>query len=142
MIMENVELVPNKSYGKFVIGGDISKYLYLAHTTEHRDEKSFSYDSYDFYTEGIIVWTDHNKIDTIRCDVTCYWKNHNLIGMLYDNFLILAGQQPDREDMCYVPINSNRGQNQKVYSFYILGIQVWVWRNKIKTVLISTYNNE
>lgn len=133
-------LIPNISYGIFIIGEDISKYLYLPHNREYREEKLFSYDSYDFYKEDIIIWVDNGKIDTIRCEKECYWMGYNLIGMLYDYFLtFLSKKEPDTEDICYVPISPYRGQNQKVYDFDDLGLQIWVWRNRIKTVLISKY---
>ena len=73
---------------------------------------------------------------TIRCDKECYWKGENLINMLYEEFLILIDyQQPSDEDILYVPINRDRGQNQKVYTFDYLGLMIWVWRKKIRTCL-------
>ena len=78
------------------------------------------------------------KIDFIICDICCYWQNENLIGMTYDHFLsLIGGQCPDNEDICYVPVSRERGQNQKVYNFKSIGLQVWVWRNKIKTIIVS-----
>lgn len=136
----NLELIPNKSVASFIIGDIIDSYLYLPHTVEYHQEKSFSYVSYDFFMENIIIWTTGNKIETIRCDVNCFWKGQNLINMFYDDFIILSGQQPDGEDVCYVPISPNRGQNQKVYDFDELGLQLWIWRKKIKTILVSSYS--
>ena len=43
--------------------------------------------------------------------------------MFYEEFLILIDyQQPSDEDIIYVPINRDRGQNQKVYTFDYLGV--------------------
>jgi len=141
IITKKFKLIPNKSYGIFAIGNDIEEYLSYPHKEYGKEGKSL-YDSYTFFEEYIDVWTDENKIDTIKCTVECFWKGENLIGMTFDKFLELAGQQPDDEDVLYVPISRDRGQNQKVYDFDSLGLQVWTWRNKIKTVLISKYEEE
>ena len=34
-------------------------------------------------------------------------------------------------------VKKEYGQNQHVYEFDKSGLQVWVWRNKIRTVIIS-----
>ena len=141
--MKNFKLIPNQSLDVFAIGDDIRKYLHFPHTVEHREEKTFSYDSYSFYNNSVTIWpTEDNKIETIRCDSNCYWKGQNLIGMLYKDFIILSEQYPNTESVEYIPINPNRGQNQKVYTFDDLGLMIWVWRNKIRTVLISRYDQE
>jgi hypothetical protein len=141
--MEDFKLILNQSLGAFVIGDDIRKYLHFSHTKEHREEKTFSYDSYGFYNDSVIIWTtEDNEIETIRCDTNCYWRGQNLIGMLYKDFLILSGQYPNTESTEYIPINPNRGQNQKVYTFDDLGLMIWAWRDKIRTVLISRYDQE
>jgi len=141
--MKNFELIPNKSYGIFVIGDNIIKYLYLPYNIAHIYDECLSFDEYDFYDGRIEVWTTRdNKIDTIRCSIECHWQNLDLIGILYENFLALVNQQPNKEEILYVPVTLNRGQNQKVYTFYDLGLQIWVWRGRIKTVLISKYEEE
>jgi hypothetical protein len=139
--VKNYTLIPNKSFGRFVIGDNIEKYLHLNHLTGHSDMETFSYDSYDFYNKTVTIWTtEDNKIETIRCYTNCYWRGQNLIGMLYEDFPILSDQESSTESIEYVQINSNRGQNQKVYEFDKLGLSVWVWRGKIKTVLVSKYD--
>ena len=136
--METFELIPNKSYGIFVIGEDIEKYLHLDHVIS---ELEFDY-SYEFTDLKIDAWVENNKIQTICCDAECYFQEKNLIGMLYDDFLVLVKQEPSNKDICYVPVSRDRGQNQNVYVFDDLGLQVWVWRNKIRTILISKYEEE
>ncbi|WP_294626895.1 hypothetical protein [uncultured Bacteroides sp.] len=136
--MEKLELVPNVSVGMFVLGDNINRYLSLSHTVEHIDRGFYSYDDYEFPEQYVSMWVENQKIEFITCDTYCFWHNENLIGMSYDRFLLLiGGQQPDDEDVCYIPISKDRGQNQKVYDFENLGLQIWVWRNKIKTVIIS-----
>ncbi len=143
--LQKYELVANLSLGIFKIGEDIGKYLHLTHHFEHHDFKTFSTDDYEFYNGTIVIWIrdeDENKIWTIRCNSKCYWKGENLIGMPFNCFIKLSKNQPDQESIEYVPINRNRGQNQTVYEFHELGLSIWVWRNRIKTVLVSRYDQE
>lgn len=140
--MEKLELIPNVSFGMFVLGDSIDGYLSLPHTVGHIERKLYSYDDYEFPEQYVSIWVENLKIETITCETYCFWQNENLIGMTYDRFLLLAGQQPDKADVCYIPISRDRGQNQKVYDFEDLGLQIWVWRNKIRAVLISKYDSE
>lgn len=141
--MEKLELIPNVSVGMFVLGDDINKYLNLPHTVEHIEDEYLSYDDYEFPEQYVFMWVENQKIEFITCYTYCFWQNENLIGMTYDRFsLLIGGQQPDKEDICYIPISKDRGQNQKVYTFDNLGIEIWVWRNKIKTVQIYNDSEE
>lgn len=56
--------------------------------------------------------------------------------MSFDDFVTMVGESPNDEDTVYVPQNNGKGQNQQVYDFDNLGLQLWVWRNRIRTVLI------
>jgi len=143
--LSEYELVPKFSLGVFVLGVDICTYLHLPHFFKHEDFETFSIGSYDFYNGEIVIWTldeNKNRIWTIRCNSKCYWKGENLIGMLFDDFLELSEDKPNKESVEYVPINRDRGQNQTVYEFDKLGLSIWVWRNKIKTVLMSKHDEE
>lgn len=82
------------------------------------------------------LWCEGGVISTIRCDATCHYKGHNLIGLRYTEFLALMGATPTEEDTIYLLLPSGRGQNQHVYEFEGEGLQVWVWRNRIRIVLI------
>jgi hypothetical protein len=137
------ELVLNKSYGNFILGDEIKKYLLFSHTVNHIKTKLYNYDSYHFHNDTIIIWTtEDNKIETIRCESKCYWRSQNLIGMRYEDFLVLVAQLPDSESIGYDPINPNQRQKQNVYEFTALGLQIWVLRKKIKAVLISRYDDK
>ena len=46
------------------------------------------------------------------------------------------------DDFVYVPISRDRGQNQRVHYFDNLGLTLWVWREKIRTILIYNYKDE
>lgn len=39
--MEELELIPNVSFGMFVLGDSIDKYLSLSHTVEHIEDEFF-----------------------------------------------------------------------------------------------------
>ena len=141
--MEKDKLIPNISYETFILGDSISNYLYLPYRIESHDDPYIYYNTYCFDNFNFDIWVENDKIATIRCDKECYWKGENLINMLYEEFLILIDyQQPSDEDILYVPINRDRGQNQKVYTFDYLGLMIWVWRKKIRTVLIYNYEDE
>ena len=132
------ELIPNKSYADFMLGEDIHKYLGNNRIYDfYPADKYTNNENYDFYHPEVSIWTENNKIVTIICYNTCYWQGKNLIGMQYKNFLDMVKVQPDNEDVIHVPESPYRGQNQKVYTFYALGLMVWVWRNRIRTVIIS-----
>ena len=123
--MEKISLIPKKSYENFILGDDITNYLHLPYHMKSSDDP-IVYDVYYF--------------DNLNFDI---WQGKNLIGMLYDDFLALINyQQPDKEEILYVPVDRDRGQNQTVYTFDHLGLMVWVWRKKIRTVLISNYEDE
>lgn len=141
--MEKKGLILNKSYENFVLGDDIANYLHLPHDMTFHDDPTYSipgfYDVYYFDKVNFGVWVEDGKIVTISCDVECYWQGENLINMKYDDFLDLINhQEPNSEEVLYVPVSRGRGQNQKVYNFDKLGLMLWVWRNKIRTVLISS----
>jgi len=139
---DNFQLVPNEALGIFKLGVGINDYLKLPHKLKHYDYETFSTDEYEFYRSKVVIWItneDENKIGTICCTYKCYWKGKNIIGMLFDDFLQLADTLPDGESVEYVPTNRDRGQNQTVYEFDKLGLSIWVWRNRVRTVLITKY---
>lgn len=132
------ELIPNKSLGIFILGSSIKKYVHLPHDLAKNKEKYFSYDSYNFYELGVIVWVEKGKVETVCCKNECYWKGDNLLRMSIDKFQSLYNVISDKSEKIYHLVNG-RGQNQMVYDFDQLGLQIWVWRNKIVTVLVSNY---
>ena len=134
--MEKLILIPNKSVGPFVIGDSIDRYLSYPHTSKRHNEESFSYDSYVFDEYKITVWVENNLIETICCDEECFWEGHNLIKMPFDEFLERYQLKPDSSESIYLSVYG-RGQNQMVYVFDDAGLQIWVWRKRIVTVLVS-----
>ena len=137
---QDIGLIPNVSYGDFVLGSNINTYLSQEHTKKMYDEVTFSNISYFFKREEINVWCDTDgSINTIICSSYCLFHNKNLIGMKYTDFLTEFSKGPDSEDNIYVLV-SGKGQRQHVYDFEKDGLQVWVWRNRIRTVLIYNAN--
>lgn len=135
--MKKINLLPNKSLGDFTLGESVNKYLHLPHEVKNHGD----YVSYNFDLLGVTLWLNNeNNIDTIRCTRQCYWNGANLINMPIDDFLSIYSLTPDDIEDIYVLVSENRGQNQTAYTFSDLGIMVWTWRNKIKTVLVSNYN--
>lgn len=135
-IVEKYNFIPKKSVGLFILGSKIDSYRLLPFNKIQHRTKLDSYDSYDFYEDHIIVWVEKNKIKNICCKTACYWKGNNLINMKYDEFVKKYQLIPDDSDNIYLLVNGH-GQNQKVFDFDIIGLQIWVWRKKIVTVIIS-----
>ena len=133
--MEKLVLIPNKSVGHFIVGDSIDKYLSYPHRFEKGEGDYFS-DSYTFYEQKVVIWTEKDIIATICCDEECFWEGYNLIKMPFDEFLERYQLKPDNSESIYLLVNG-RGQNQMVYDFDDVGLQVWVWRKRIVTVLVS-----
>ena len=96
---QHIGLIPNVSYGDFVLGSNINMYLRQEHTKKMYDEATFSNISYFFKREEINVWCDTDgSINTIICSSYCLFHNKNLIGMKYTDFLTEFSKEPDSED--------------------------------------------
>lgn len=135
------ELVPNKSVGIFMLHDEISKYCELPHTKEHRNEKYYECDDYDFPLYDLTIWVENERIRSICCETSCYWKGKNLLRMNFKKFLETYGLQYDGKDEIILEIGKGY-QTHKVYDFDELGLQIWVWRNLIRTVIVSNYQDE
>lgn len=132
--MDNITLIPNTSVGNFIFGDNIKNYLHLPHSIIHHNEDELPYESYIFYELGITIWVEKYRIDTISCIMECIWKGKNLVKMYFDDFLSICKIVPKKTENIYLLVNG-RGQNQMVYDFDELGLQIWVWRKKIVTVI-------
>ncbi|MBP1630328.1 MAG: hypothetical protein H6Q15_1221 [Bacteroidetes bacterium] len=132
--MYNITLIPKISVGNFIFGDNISNYLYIPHRVVHHDEDELPYDSYIFDELGITIWVEDHKIESISCIIECIWGNKNLVRMCFDDFLSICNNKPNKTESIYLLVNG-RGQNQIVHDFDELGLQIWVWRKKIVTVI-------
>ena len=108
------ELILNESYGEFVLGAMVSNYL-KGKEYEKRiyHEKDYENECYTF-EGGVELWCEGGIINTIRCDTTCYYKGHNLIGLRFMTFLTLINSKPTEEE-----------------TIYLLR-----WRDRVRTILI------
>ena len=133
-------LVLNKSYDIFYLGEEISKYEKLAHYKKLYDDPD-RYDDYEIEIHGynIELWCNKGQIECICCRESCNYKGKELIMMKFEDFLTTINEEPSDHDICYMP---NSHQNQHVYDFDKSGLQVWVWRGKIRTIIIDTYEDE
>lgn len=136
-------LVLNTSYNDFILGTHISNYFYKKHSDgEISDDPLDETVYFDFYEEAVDVWCVNDIINSIRCDTTCIYDGFNLIGMKFDDFQRRFRFTPDDEDIIWIEGKKGKnGQNQHVYNFEKEGLQIWVWRNIIRTVIISDYTN-
>ncbi len=137
-------LVLNTSYDDYVLGANINQYLNREHWKEHHALSDIGPDNDLFYfKEGIGVWCDPDgTINTIDCDTSCVYKGIELIGLNFSVFLEIIQEEPCDEDIIYLEGKGKRGQNQHVYDFDKSGLQVWTWRNMIRTVQIYNSKND
>ena len=76
----------------------------------------------------------------IRTDISCVYKGHELINMLYDDFLSLVNLLPDDIGDIYVRGPKKNGRNYGVYYFDSLGLTLYVWRGCIRFINVSNYD--
>jgi len=135
-------LILNKSYDDFKLGENILKYKNRPHQL-YKHEVPYIWECYSFVQNGFEVelWCENNIIKSICCNQSCIYKGQELINMNYKNFLHIIDEVPISHDVIYVCVSDSHGQNQHVYDFEKSGLQIWVWRNRIRTVIISNSND-
>lgn len=134
--MDTKGLILNTAYNDFILDSDISNYLYKRHTKAVYNESTFTNSSYYFYDDEIDIWCDDDgKINVIRCVSSCLYQGVELIGLPFQELLSIIHILPNNHERIYLLVNG-KGQNQHVYDFETIGLQIWVWRQKNKTVLI------
>ena len=130
-------LVLNTSYDIFYLGKSISKYEKLVCNKNSYDDSN-RFDDYEIKIHGyyIELWCEDAHIVNICCRESCIYNGNELIKMKYEDFLNIIKEEPLNHEICYVPYKENWGQNQHVYVFDKSGLQVWVWRGRIRTIII------
>ena len=133
-------LVLNESYDIFCLGENIAKYGKMAHYIKHYNDPD-RYDDYEVEIHGynIELLCNQCRVECICCRESCIYNGQELIMMKFDEFLKIIKEEPVDHDICYLP---DSHQNQHVYDFDKAGLQVWVWRGKIRTIYIDTYEDE
>ena len=135
------EFVPNVSLGIFHLGYQIKEYLNLEYTHDILSMEQYDLpdiDSYYFPKHGVeISINDQHQIEYITCRTVCIWNGKNIIGMLLRDFLKQYNLHPIDEEGSLFYLEEPR-HTQRAYDFKEdVGLQVWVWRKHIVTVIIS-----
>ena len=135
------EYVPRKSYGPFKLGDRISKYLDMmeenfGYIYYKKSKRPGAFHDYVITSLGISLWVRYGIIRVIRFEKIFMFRGYNLIKMDYAQFLEIFNVVPDNVDY-KLPIEQKNGRCkwQDVYDFDSLGLQLWVWRDRIVTVL-------
>ena len=140
--MKLAELIPNVSVGGIFFGDSIENY----NTRQFEYEDDFlspPYQSYSFTDVPITAWVEEGHIESIRCETECVWQGTNLINLEYNEFVVTYPKKPDEIDLLTVmQEDGSDGQEQDVYDYDELGLQVRVFENKIVTVTAMFYENE
>lgn len=139
--MNKKGLILNKSYDDFILGTSVINYINRPHQIDRLDDP-FACECYTFFQNGfdIELWCEDGHIDSICCRESCMYKGKELINMKYDEFMNIIQEEPLKHEVLYVPVKENWGQNQHVYDYDKSGLQVWVWRGKIRTIIIYDTN--
>ncbi len=133
--MEELILHPNVSVGEFIVGDNVENYLYREHKVEKVGD-NMPYDAYIFDDIGVVLWTEPDgEIDIITCSLNCVWEGNNIIGMNFDDFLLIyedeAGSPEFLEAKEWVG-----GLEMLVYEYEDLGFQLMVIMGTIISVVI------
>lgn len=128
----------------FKLGSNIRRYQPMKYDLSHSDKSdSFNTSFYELFDYPIEIWTNNEKkagtIETIRCEKTCVWNGIELIGMLYDDFITQFHLIHDCYDKVYSYGPKRNGREYEVYDFYNYGLSIWVWRKRIRDILVSDY---
>lgn len=136
-------LVLNTSYNDFILGTHISNYFNKKHREGETSDSPFSETvCFYFYDDEVDIWCVNNIIESVCCKTRCIYKGVNLIGMKYNDFLNQFHFSPIDKDVIWLEGGEGKnGQYHQVYDFDDEGLQIWVWRNRIRTVIISDYTN-
>lgn len=135
-------LLLNISYDEFVLGTRVTLYKkYFTESIEFDEPEKWECLSCIKNKVEIELWCRNEIIENICCRQSCIFKGHELIKMKYTLFLKLIQEIPVGYEKVYVP-GKLKGQNQYVYDFEQSGLQVWVWRNLIRTVIIGKTGTE
>ena len=136
-------LIPLKSLSIFVLGTNVENYFHLNYEYISKEEMQVYSDTYTFPDFGISLSTDEKTdklIYGIETDVSCVYKDHELINMLYDDFLTLVNLLSDDVSDIYIHGAKKNGRIYKVYYFDSLGLTLFVWRGRIRSINVSNYD--
>lgn len=143
--LKGVVVSTELGHQEFNLGEDIDKYKSLKYDFDPKlissSGQALDFDSYILSDFPLSLWVDDESgkdiVHIIECEKTCLWQNKELIGMNYNDFINYFNVTPDSIDSQWTsgPIKNDR--NYHIYRFDSLGIELWVWRNRIRQILIS-----
>ena len=138
-----LNLIPLKSVGPFKFGDNILKYKNLDLIEEFYNE----FDKFDYEVDRrvfklledekyeIRLYTENDSIDTILCDKYLFYNDINLIGVKFEEFEKIIDSKYDEKS-----IEKVIDENQDVYEYVKLGLQVWVDNNgRIVTIICGPF---
>lgn len=76
---------------------------------------------------------DGEGIESVHCDSYLFYRQQNLVGMRFKDFVVLVGEAPDFGDIDYFDLDDGGGHF--VFEFDRHGLQVWV---RHQTLTVST----
>lgn len=133
-----VILEPNSGISSFVVGDHIKEYLEIYPYKLERAKGEESWDEYVFFDDQIEVYVSKNTgiIETIGCRDSCIYKSVELIGLGFDEFLLLINK--DREKLEKDVLWVSDMEQQIVYEIEDMLLQVWVTQDDlIDTIFIG-----
>ena len=133
---------PNYSLGEFVFDTSIQRYLNHKKYTVIINEDSIVGTMYEFIEPKISVFIDNrNLIESVTCDYKCYLYGKNIINLNIDYVIKeIIKTDPDLVETLWTFYKDKEVQ-ERVYDFNCLGAQIWVYRNKIVTVVCSNLDD-
>ena len=129
----------------FQFGNKIESYLHLPHEYNESDndpEYPDCTDTYCFFNEGFTFWVDRkdrNVLWRMRSDISFIFEGHELIGMNFDDFMKLNLLTPDyvEKDRLSLAIGKEYFRHSTLYYFCEYKLTFYVWRKRIRTVIIN-----
>ena len=129
------DLKPYIGVGDFDFGKKINTYFDIYKFEYFKCEDATEWDMYKVPDLSIEIYTENETIVSIACRKHCYFKGINIIGMNLVDFYNLLKLSPNRTvDKIYVKEGNHY---QDVIEISEIGVQIWVYRGKIKTVFCS-----
>lgn len=135
--MKQSILLPHISVADIKFGDKIELYANRHH--EYSDEINGDvYEAYTFSDVPVTAYVELGLIESIRCTEECIWNGTNIIGLTYEEFKKLYSNDPDAIESLSVMQENGLDQEQEAYDYDELGIQLWVYENKIVTVMAAS----
>lgn len=135
--------IPLKSLSIFELGANVDDYLYLKYEYVSKEELDVYSDTYTFPDFGVSLWTDEKTdkiVYEIETDTSCIYKGYELINMHYKDFLNLVNMVPDNVSDIYTLGPKKNGRYYGVYYFDKLGLTLYVWRGRVRSINITNYD--